>query len=87
MYERFKFRDFIGRTFKLITILSQEVRSKKHNSIAHLVSVFPNLIQGDALINIDREWRQLRELNFTEAFVNLDVQDFWINCSKLSYNV
>jgi hypothetical protein len=84
IYERFKFREPEPVTLKLLKIISpQEVINKKHNSIAPLASRFPNLITNEQLNELDREWRQLRNFNFTADFENLNVKEFWLKCAKL----
>ncbi|KAK4882356.1 hypothetical protein RN001_005675 [Aquatica leii] len=81
---RFRFSDPVQITLKLLNMISpEEVKSKKHISLAPLPAKFPSLVAGEKLNELDREWRLLRNLNFTNDFDDLDIREFWVKCSKL----
>jgi hypothetical protein len=67
---------------ELAIISPEQVISKEHNSIAPLAIYFPNIVPQNKLNDLDREWRQLRNVDMND-FKNLNVSEFWIKVSQI----
>lgn len=85
IYKRFDAKSTSMKILKDLSIISPEqVISKKHITIASLGMHFPNLVPANKLNDLDREWRQLRNIDMNELN-NVNVSEFWTNISEMKH--
>ncbi|CAH1111420.1 unnamed protein product [Psylliodes chrysocephalus] len=83
IYKRFNAKSTSMKILKDLSIISPEqVISKKHNTIASLGMHFPNLVLANQLNELDREWRQLRNIDINDL-KNLNISEFWSKISEM----
>lgn len=83
MFKRFPLKNSLFSKFDFIS--PSTVMKKKIRSIADVCIVFPNLISENDNQQLDSEWRELQNLNFTDFNLNDedDVITFWKKVSKI----
>ncbi|KAI4469528.1 hat family dimerization domaincontaining protein-related [Holotrichia oblita] len=83
IYKRFDVSSISGKILKELEVISTEhVVSRNYNSIAPLAIHSPNIVPPNKLNDLDREWRQLRNIK-TEDFKDLDISEFWTEASRI----
>lgn len=71
---RFPFKDKTLENLRFIN--PKEVKSRKIASIGPLSSAFPGFVGPDKIIDLDREWRVLRNSDVLDSEIN-DAESFW----------
>lgn len=81
--KRFPLKNSLFSKFEFIT--PSIVMKKKIRSIADVSAHFPNLVLETDIQQVDNEWRQLQNLNFTDFNLseNDEVVSFWNTISKI----